>query len=112
MIVTHIAILSADIPVFFEFAHWDPPDFRPQSLLLDHVSNILWIICMPAALIGISFILAHVHVVCGILFSVFSFVATCFTLDVLRSLNEVKLGEDLTKRSSQSLAVVKSTFIL
>ena len=74
-VITGIAILSADIPVLIGFARWDPPTLRWESPLPHHAANILWVVSMPAALLGIAFILAHVHILCGILFAIFSIVA-------------------------------------
>ncbi|MEY2555667.1 MAG: hypothetical protein QOF93_811 [Verrucomicrobiota bacterium] len=86
-VITGIAILSADIPLLISFARWDPPTLRRESPLPDHISNILWIASMPAALLGISFILAHVHIICGILFAV----ASCLAYFLYqRRLNELK----------------------
>lgn len=89
-VVTGIAILSADIPVLVGFARWDPPSFRWESPLPHHVANILWVLSMPAALLGIAFILAHVHLICGILFAVFS----CVAVFLYRGrLNELKRSQ-------------------
>jgi hypothetical protein len=97
-IVTGIAILSADIPVLIGFARWDPPTLRWRSPPPHHAANILWVISMPAAPVGISFILAHVHIVCGILFAVFSIVA--YLLYFARLIELKRSGHDLglTKR--------------
>jgi len=74
-IITGIAILSADMPVLAGFARWEPPDLRQGSPWLDHVANLLWLLSMPGAVLGISFILAHVHFACGILFALSSALA-------------------------------------
>jgi hypothetical protein len=77
-IITGVSILCAAIPMLVSFARWIPPDLQPTSPWQDSIANHLWILAMPSALLGISFVFAHVHAVCGILFGVSSFLA--FTL--------------------------------
>lgn len=89
-IITGIAILSADIPLLIGFARWDPPDFVWESPLRHHVSNILWVVSMPAALVGISFVLAHVHILCALLFAGFSILATLLYFWRLRELDAAR----------------------
>ena len=98
-IIIGIAILSADVPVLVGFARWDPPSFRWESPVRHHIANILWVVSMPAALLGISFILAHVHLVCGILFAVSSGI-TCYLY--MARLKELGQGP-YRQRSNQAL---------
>src|SRR5260370_19006785 len=77
-VIIGIAILSADIPVLVGFTRWHPPNFRWEWRY--HVASVLWVVSMPAALLGISFILPHVPVISGIFFSVSSVIACCLYL--------------------------------
>jgi hypothetical protein len=75
-IITGIAILSVDIPLLVGFGRWIPPDLGPHSKWHDHVAHNTFLLCMPLAVIGISFILAHVHAICGVLFTASSLLAS------------------------------------
>src|ERR1043166_816270 len=67
-IITGVSILCVAIPLLASFARWMPPDLQPTSTWQDWTANHLWILAMPSALLGISFVFAHIHAVCGILF--------------------------------------------
>jgi hypothetical protein len=81
-IITGVSVLCAAIPMLVSFARWIPPNLQPTSRWPDWIANHLWILAMPSALLGISFVFAHVHAVCGIVFGLSSFVA--FTLYLRR----------------------------
>jgi hypothetical protein len=67
--ITGIAILCAANPLLVGFARWIPPDVGPNSTLHDWVASPLFLVAWPAPLLGMSFIFAHVHIICGILFA-------------------------------------------
>ncbi len=85
-VIIGIAILAADIPVLVGFSRWRPLYFRPERR--HKIASHLLFVSMPAALLGISFILAHVHVICGILFAVSSGIACYFYLAHLKDLGQ------------------------
>jgi hypothetical protein len=72
-LVTGVAILCVVTPLLASFARWTPPDIGPDSTWYDWLANHLFILAMPGALLGISFVFAHVHIVCGVLFGLSSF---------------------------------------
>ncbi len=67
-IVTGIAILSVDIPLLVCFARWIPESLGESSTWDDWVAIHLFIVSAPLVVLGISFLLVHVHIVCGVLF--------------------------------------------
>jgi hypothetical protein len=67
-IVTGVAILSVDMPILVGFARWIPQSLDEGSTWYDWVAMHLFLASVPLVVIGISFLLVHVHIVCGVLF--------------------------------------------
>jgi len=67
-LIVGVCLLSIAIPTLYLFSQWDP---KPQHFM----TNTAWVLCAPCALLGTSFVLAHVHVLCGLLFAVTTTVA-------------------------------------
>jgi len=75
-LITGVSILCAVTPLLAGFSRWIPPSMAaPGSTWHDWVANHLFLVAMPGALLGMSFIFAHVHVICGALFALSSFTA-------------------------------------
>lgn len=74
-LITGVAILCVVTPLLASFARWTPSGIGPDSTWYDWLANHLFILAMPGALLGMSFIFAHVHILCGILFGLSSFIA-------------------------------------
>ena len=74
-LIVGIAILCVATPLLASFSRWTPPDLAADSSWHNWLANHLFLVATPTALLGISFVLAHVHVVCGVLFAVSSFTA-------------------------------------
>jgi hypothetical protein len=72
-IIIGVAILSGAAPLLASFSRWTPPDLLTDSTWRNWLANHLFVVAMPAALIGIAFVLAHVHILCGALFAASSF---------------------------------------
>jgi len=75
-LITGVSILCVVTPWLVGFSRWIPPDITaPDSTWHDWVANHLFAADMPVALLGMSFIFAHVHVICGVSFALSSLTA-------------------------------------
>ena len=74
-LITGVAILCIATPLLGSFSRWTPPDIEGNSPWYDWLANHLFLVAMPGALVGMAFIFAHVHFVCGLLFALSSFAA-------------------------------------
>jgi len=83
-LIVGIAILCVATPLLVGFARWIPPDIGPNSTWHDWLASPLFLVAWPAAILGMSFIFAHVHVICGILFATSSLTSFCLYCTYIR----------------------------
>lgn len=72
-----VGLLAVAIPTLYLFSQWDP---KPEH----YITGTAWVICAPCALLGTTFILVHVHILCGLLFAVTTTVAFCRFVQAVR----------------------------
>jgi hypothetical protein len=76
-LIVGIAILCVATPLLVGFARWIPPDIGPNSTWHDWLASPLFLVAWPAAILGMSFLFAHVHIIGGILFAASSIITFC-----------------------------------
>ena len=67
-LVIGVSLLSIATPTLYLFSQWNP---EPEH----YVSNTAWFLCAPCAFLGITFVLIHVQILCGLLFAATTLVA-------------------------------------